>query len=682
MPKRKSSPAAQDKALSVATPIIERAKQDSKQPRFTDVNPNDFFQSVYRWSVKASEEAPLLSSDTRARSDWLRRFWMSEPYLAGVINSVVSIDRNRAWSLVGGRNQVARFTGVAHNYFAAPGQVSWREGIGTTALSYYTSDVGGVVELGRSVKGGPLAAMYHVDPSRVTLTSSVEFPLKYYPSHTTRKNPARVQLWKPEDYFRVTSLPSTDEALNGIGWCALSRCVELASAMLAVYQHDKEQLGAKAPTGLLLLHGISQTQWDKAMAERTEELEAKEREYYAGVAVLATTGADQIEAKLVALSNLPEGFDMKMFTDLTMYGYALAFGYDPREFWPVSGGALGTARETETQHHKATGKGGMEFALSWQEKFQNELPETLQFEFEQRDDSGRLIKAQVDKAVVDAITAMSAYITPDEGRQLLSEAGIIPPEWTLELDDTEGTDTEDPDDESEDPNTEAPETPEATAPATKKQWLENPYVYAACHRFPNEPIIRYTYVKGREKVRTLFRTGERAIIRQFVVTKPSTFRQYSEDKLTTNAVKDIVNADRQRFNETYANILLSTGDTQDKVEQVQEGFKAMIEKLNAQPTPVVNFTPPDVIVNLPEMNPTINIPAPKVEVKLPEISPVINVAPSPAPDVKVTVQSPTVNVSPEITVKPADVSIQKSSKPKRAKVHTDQNGVVSSIDFE
>jgi len=64
------------------------------------------------------------------------------------------------------------------------------------------------------------------------------------------------------------------------------------------------------------------------------------------------------------------------------------------------GWALGTATETETQHRKATGKGGLDFALGFQEQLQRPdvLPETLHYEFEQRDEEGELLEIEVKTA--------------------------------------------------------------------------------------------------------------------------------------------------------------------------------------------------------------------------------------------------------------------------------------------
>src|SRR5690606_17354842 len=182
--------------------------------------------------------------------------------------------------------------------------------------------------------------------------------------------------------------------------------LDLSKIMLAVYSHELEMLGARAPKGLLLLQNISEGQWQEAMKARDAALDSKMRQYYDSVAVLAQEGVDSVDAKLVALSQLPQGFDLEVFTNLLMYAYALAFGYDPIEFWPVLAGQLGRGRETDIQHRKGTGKGGLNFMLAFQEQLQQQLPETLHFEFEQRDQEGVLLDAKVGQAYADLVTTL------------------------------------------------------------------------------------------------------------------------------------------------------------------------------------------------------------------------------------------------------------------------------------
>ncbi len=450
---------------------IERA-YDSQQPRF-----NAGWGSRMQWAnpvYLGDEPVPPYVSDSRRRDQWLRRAWKSEPHLAGVLNSVVLIDSNRGWELTGGRNQVSRYIQVLHG---ADG-TGWRAFCRKLATSFWTTDMGGIVEIGRASANGPLRAMYHVDSARCRLTGDIREPLEYFPAN------GDIQRWRPEDYFRLVSMPNDDEAFNGLGFCAISRCIEIARVLYAVLMHDQEMLAARAPRGLLLLQNVSEEQWEQSLAVRNAKLDSLERRYYSGVQVLASIGADNIDAKLIGLSELPANFSAKTFTDLCMYAYAICFGYDPSEFWPVQFGSIGRGNETDVQHKKATGKGGLDFALTLQEALQAELPPTIEFNFEQRDDSGDLLAESVKQAKLDVIAQAytsglregAPLLSLEEARQLLVTAGLIPREWTEETEEVTETDTD----------------------VFSKMDLFR--VREAMRTFPNEQIITFAWPSGRTSV--------------------------------------------------------------------------------------------------------------------------------------------------------------------------------------
>lgn len=426
-----------------AASAVERAtKTDSRQPRLTG-NTDQGFSSVLNFLRIAEIEMPAYVADSRRRDAWTRSVWRLEPHLAGVVNTVVLIDSNRGWELTGGRNQVNRYSNTLHD---ADGGEGWRTYSRKSSLSYWATDIGMISEVGRDGRGGPLRSIYHVDSARCRLTGNADVPLEYNPAVG-----GKVQQWPADAYFRVASMPSDDEALRGLGFCAISRCIETLRLLYAVMLHDQEQVAARAPKGLLLLQGISEDQWNSSLQAREANLDSLERVYYGGVQVLATAGMDQVDAKLVALSNLPQNFDAKTFIDLSMYAYALAFGYDPSEFWPVQFGALGRGNEAEMQHRKATGKGGLEFALGMQEQLQLELPPTLLFEFEQRDEAAEVVRAETQIAKTNVVKAMyetglmqgAPMISREEARQLLAQAGLIPEEWAIGEQDVSATDTDD-----------------------------------------------------------------------------------------------------------------------------------------------------------------------------------------------------------------------------------------------
>lgn len=516
---------------------VEQAIERSKQPRFgrkPDSN-EVFFGQVLRWVKNAADEEPEYKADSRNRDSWLVNFWRREPHLAGVMSSVNSIDANRGWTLTGGRNQVMRFTPVFRD---AEDGAGWRQYISLQSTSYYATDIGSLTETERDFKDGPLRKIYHLDPTKCYLTGRRNRPLHYNKS----KEP-----WEPGDFFRLVSMRNVQEEFNGLGFCAVSRVLDMSKLMLAVYNHEFEQLGARAPRGLLLLQNIGQQQWQEAMKARDASLDTTLRRYYDAVAVIAQEGVESIDAKLVALSQLPQGFDLEVFTNLLMYAYALCFGYDPIEFWPVLAGQLGRGRETDIQHRKGTGKGGMNFMLAYQDQMQRELPNTLIFEFEQRDQEGALLDAEVAQAWANVVATLvgggssaapgpagskggdgepveapesqpvpaaaklkgaqqTGIISIEEARHMLVDQGIIHSSWTDEDEEVKATDSK------------------SAAQRQREELLSNESILRAIYQYPNEPIVRYTYNARypNGKTEVLFRNKEEALSRtRYSVLKPT-----------------------------------------------------------------------------------------------------------------------------------------------------------------
>ena len=452
----------------------------------------DPYSSLFKFKKTIDSEPPYQPS-SKKRDAWLANFWRTEPTLSGVVSQVVMLDANRGWQLIGGRNQVTRFSKLLHNVEGGKG---WRHFMKKLALSFWTSDIGGLVEIERlGDEEGPLVSLYNVDPTRSQLTGSYEFPLEF-----TSTIDSDTQLWPIGSFFRVCSSPDNRERFYDLGYCAVSRCLDLAKIMYSVWQHDLEKLGSRAPRGLLLLQNITDEQWNEAMQVRDARMTHKELDYYGAIEVLASGGIDQIDAKLVALSQLPDQFDQFSMFESLMVGYSLCFGYDIREFIPVTSGRLGSATETEQQHEKATQKGSRDLILGIQESLQKLLPRSLHFEFQERDIGGEIEKLVMQQSQADLVATMSqmrenigAVLSNEEIRQLLARQGLIPEDWTLQEEDILVTDED----------------------TLNERYLDDPKVRAACERYSDEPIVMYKYdpVLG-EQMKTLWSSGDIALRRR------------------------------------------------------------------------------------------------------------------------------------------------------------------------
>lgn len=489
--------------VEVGEEAVERARiQFSKQPRFSDNGTSDWssmYTSLYGWvklGMDEIREEPY-SSNSLNRDKWLREFWKLEPHWAGIINNTILIDSARPWTFIGGKKQVNRYVPVMHNANNGKG---WRHFFRQSSLSYRVTDMGSVTELGRAGMNGPLRAIYHVDSARCRWSGKVTFPLYYYPASRSNR-----QKWRDSGFFNVTSLPSDDEKLFGLGYSATSRAFQLVRLLYGMLQHDAESMGVKMMKGLLLLNGIEQDQWERAMEAREAQLKGDERKYFGGVYILASLGAGDIDAKLVSLSQLPKDFNRQTFQDQVIFGYAMVMGYDPREFWPVSAGSLGTARETEMQHRKSATKGTLEYPHAWQERFQQELPETLLFSFEDRDTDAEVIEAQMAKAWAEVARVLydsdphgerPGLLEQEQVLSLLVDHKIIPPEWTAAEESVVQSD-------------------EKSKALKRQMWreriLSNPDVRRAVERFGNEPVIAHTWTPTKSYERVVYERADEVL---------------------------------------------------------------------------------------------------------------------------------------------------------------------------
>lgn len=534
---------AEARLARIARAADDQAGDSSRQPRFhTQIDAKDFFRVFQRWAKDADMEAPAYRQDSRLRDQWLRKFWRRQPHISGIINSINLVDANRGWTLTGGRNQVYRYSALLHR---ADG-VNWRYYARRASLSHWVTDLGSITESARTIEGGPLADIYHVDSARCKMTGNVETPLLYSPKG------GKDQHWRPEDFFRTTSLPSDDETYNGLGYGFISRGLDLVKLMVAVVEHDLEMAGARMPRGILFLQNVTEVQWDEAMDGRDEDARTTERRYFGGVMVIATEGMESPDAKLVAISQLPQNFDLDTFMDQMMYGLALCAGYGVDEFWPINRGVLGRGNEAETQERRSSTKGVSDFAKAHEEALQKELPGALEFGYVERDLEGDLREAEVAQAWAEVSTTLyeagltegAPMFSREEARSIMStNSSIVPPEWT-EFD--ELTHLEDD---------------QKRMRRLRDAMLQRPRVRLAIERFPDEPIVRYYYPSGR--MTTIWERGDLAMRRsswagaQLRQGDDESEILYQDDLVTiTEAdVESAIGKGRRRVGSTFGDML-------------------------------------------------------------------------------------------------------------------------------
>lgn len=441
----------------------DKVIRQSQQPKYNNVDPQKFFSGILNWVEQIDRSGYDYETDSRKRDKWLRKFAREENYLSGVLSTSVSLDVNRGFTLIGGRNQVIRYRKRLANIQNGQGWRAWQT---LSSQDFYNTDMGKVAEIETDTNGA-MISLYHVDAARTKLTGDYDYPLEYYP---VGYKPMK---WGANDYYRIASMINPDEKYNGLGYCAVSRCVKLARIMIAVTTYNLEKLGELSPKGLLLLESDSMTpeMWEEATETRREVYQSKTGNAYFDNLMVMVDRA--LKGQLIELSGMPDKFDPFMFTDYMMRGYALAFNRDARAFWSVNSGAFGGSQEAQIQYERATHSGLVDYLKMDQEQLQKLLPTSLTFEYEEDDTQGKMMKAQLAKEWTDVGLNLQELGVPQQAiLKLLVENNILADEWLL---DGNSIITDD------------------TLSLERERLLQKPTIQRAIERFGDEPIVKWSY---------------------------------------------------------------------------------------------------------------------------------------------------------------------------------------------
>lgn len=461
---------------------IERAVRKTSRPRVTEEFARGFVDSIYKWGKKGERDAPTYSVDSRKRDSWMRDFVKEEPHLSGVLATSVSLDANRKYRLIGGRNQVLKMSARLKNVEYGKG---WNRLKRLGAIDYYVTNMGQVIEE-ETIGDGALESLYHVDAARCRLTGDVDYPIEYTALGGTP------MLWPAGSFYRTAGMYNPDESFYQLGYSPVNIAYKLAQIMVAIIDYDLEKLGHLAPRGLLLLESdsLSQDQINTATKETSQAYrESTQNEYYQNLMILVDS---TLRGDLIELTKMPDNFDVFQFTDYMMKGYALAFGRDVRAFWSVNSGAFGGGKEAEMQAERATYAGQADYSTADQEQMRRLMPDTILFEYDFEDSQGDLLKAEVAKVWTEVgKNLIDIGYTKDEATRMLVTNNIL---------DNTYLETED----------------ETTSLQIERELaLESEQVQRAVQRYQDEPIV--SYESHSDKYQVLWEKGSQATKTQFMM---------------------------------------------------------------------------------------------------------------------------------------------------------------------
>jgi len=388
---------------------------------------------------------------SQSRDLALRQFWMRQnnDILQGAISSMVKKFKAMNWLIEGPQRVINRYQKVLTTAEFWQGWSFW---LGKILTDYLTQDKGGFSELiGAGDPNGPIVGpvlgVAHLDAAHCTLTGDIEFPVIFH--NAKEESSHRLHVTRVAHFV---DMPSPMEQMNNTGFCAVSRVIGSSEILLKVNKYKNEKLDDLPEAGLLIFNNVLPEKWNDAKADYNRETRRLGQSHWRNVMTMfGLDPAQAATADLISFANLPDAFNELETTNIYLNIIALSFGVDTREFWPITGGALGTATESEVMHQKARGKGVGEI-ISMVERIINWkiLPESATFGFDFKDDQEDLLAADIDEKRTNTIMSMwqsdgFGPVRREEIRQMLADNVSYFPDDFLEFDATEeeeATDTE------------------------------------------------------------------------------------------------------------------------------------------------------------------------------------------------------------------------------------------------
>ena len=361
---------------------------------------------------------------SKARDSKLRKAIQEESTLSGAVFSMVAKLCALDYKLTGPAKAVHRYNDVLQSADFGAG---WISCLSKLVQDIYTTDAGGFLELGRlpgaSHTSSPVA-IAPLDSLRCRHTGDPTTPVEY---QDQKGNIHRMGFY---DVRTLTDFPTPDSKYRGWGFCAVSRILRSAQLIRDMGIYKRQKLSGKRVPALLFVKGIRRGQVkaavDKAMVGEAQ----KGRSLYTGPVILSSNDPGMpVDAKLIELAGLPDGFNEDTMFKWYIATLALAFGTDYSEFAPLPGGNLGSASQVESMSSKSRGKGPgllvqlIEFMFN---RFV--LPKTTEFQFTATDpaaEEARVALAHA-RARERALRVNSQEITPQQALELAIAEGDAP----------------------------------------------------------------------------------------------------------------------------------------------------------------------------------------------------------------------------------------------------------------
>lgn len=330
-----------------------------------------------------ADDMPMWGTDVRTRDMKLRQFYKSESMLSGTVFGTTSRYASFKYVLSGPERQVNIMQRILHNSEHGYG---WKKLMVKVIKDYLTQDNAAWIEIIR-VEDRPGAAVIqlnHLDSSRVQRTGNWEQPAVY----TDIKGGLHKLMWY--QVLDVAEYPDPDERYRGYQECAVSRLLNDAQKARDISLYEREKFSGRNPTSVHLVGGIPQQRLDNIMSlEQNRAANLGQHRYMVPPMIAALDQASRVSHEEIVLRGQPDGWDKAEGFKEYVVLLALAFGLDPQDIAPLSGGHMGSSQQSSVLAQKGRAKGPALFMSTIEQimNFHGVMPSTVSFNYQEQDDA-------------------------------------------------------------------------------------------------------------------------------------------------------------------------------------------------------------------------------------------------------------------------------------------------------
>ena len=348
----------------LAIKSVETALAESVQPR---ARAEGTYGGMALLSFLAQGAGLIAPWWSKRRNADLARFWPNSAHLAGAFYTLQSKLTAVPFRIEPRDASIKQHRAMAEDYQGMLEEESefgqgWQDCWGKFLIDFWTADNGAFLEvIGDGKKDGPIVGpargLAHLDAMRCTRTGSPEYPVVYQAS-----DGAYYRLHHTRVIFR-SQMPSTQEDMNSVGYCWVSRIVDVAQNLVDIARYKQEKLGSRPQRGIIVTGGGLDPDVLAEAFQQAEHLQdSRGLTRYSKFVVVGDPSYPDARLEMVDLASLPDGFDEETSTTLAMYTIALTGAVPPRWLWPAT--SSGATKADAMYQHVAGLTGGPGTTLS------------------------------------------------------------------------------------------------------------------------------------------------------------------------------------------------------------------------------------------------------------------------------------------------------------------------------